>query len=36
MDKFSGQKRAVQFLHPPLDPFDQRILDVGDGHSLYV
>ena len=36
MDKFSGQKSAVQYLYPSLDPFDQRIMEVGDGHSLYV
>ncbi len=36
MDKFSGQKRAGRCLYPPIDPFDQRKLDVGDGHSLYV
>ena len=36
MDKFSGQKRAVQYLYPPIDPFDQRMLDVGQGHSVYV
>ncbi|MDF1854989.1 prolyl aminopeptidase [Pseudooceanicola sp.] len=36
MDKYSGKKSAVQFLHPPIDPFDRRMLDVGDGHSLYV
>lgn len=36
MDKFSGQKRAVQYLHPPIDPFDQRMIDVGDGHKVYV
>ncbi|SLN57563.1 Proline iminopeptidase [Roseivivax jejudonensis] len=36
MDKDLGQKRAVQYLYPPLDPFDQRMLDVGDGHSVYV
>ncbi|MDA7427658.1 prolyl aminopeptidase [Primorskyibacter aestuariivivens] len=36
MDKFSGQKRAVQYLHPPIDPFDQRMVDVGDGHQVYV
>ena len=36
MDKFSGQKSAVQYLYPPLDPFYQRIIEVGDGHSLYV
>ncbi|MWB79403.1 prolyl aminopeptidase [Pseudooceanicola sp. 216_PA32_1] len=36
MDKYSGQKSAAQFLYPPIDPFDQRMLDVGDGHSVYV
>lgn len=36
MDKFSGQKRAVQYLHPPIDPFDQQMIDVGDGHKVYV
>lgn len=36
MDKTSGQKRAVEFLYPPIEPFDQRMLDVGDGHRVYV
>ena len=36
MDKVSGQKRAVSYLYPPLDPFDQRMLAVGDGHKIYV
>ena len=36
MDKYPDQKRAVQYLYPPIDPFDQRMLDVGDGHSIYV
>lgn len=36
MDKNSGQKRAVQYLYPPVEPFDQRMLDVGDGHRVYV
>lgn len=37
MDKASGQKRAGSpHLYPPIDPFDQRMLDVGDGHTLYV
>jgi proline iminopeptidase len=36
MDQRSGQKRAVEFLYPPIDPFDQRILDMGDGHRIYV
>jgi len=36
MDKVAGQKRASPLLYPPVDPFDQRMLDVGDGHSVYV
>ena len=36
MDHRSGQKRAVEFLYPPIDPFDQRIIDMGDGHRIYV
>lgn len=36
MDKYPDQKRAVQYLYPPIDSFDQRMLDVGDGHHIYV
>lgn len=36
MDRFAGQKRAGQLLYPQVDPFDQRMIDVGDGHRLYV
>lgn len=36
MDHRSGQKRAVEFLYPPVDPFDQRMVEVGDGHRVYV
>ncbi|WP_135502694.1 prolyl aminopeptidase [Roseovarius aestuariivivens] len=36
MDKFSGQKSAVHFLYPSVEPFDRRMLDVGDGHQVYV
>ncbi len=36
MDHRSGQKRAVEFLYPPIDPFDQRVMDVGGGHRIYV
>jgi proline iminopeptidase len=36
MDQRSGHRRAVEFLYPPLDPYDQRVLDVGDGHRIYV
>jgi len=36
MDKVAGQKNASSYLYPPIDPFDQRMLDVGDGHRIYV
>ncbi|SDD67394.1 prolyl aminopeptidase [Ruegeria marina] len=36
MDKYPDQKRAVQFLYPPIDAFDQRMLGVGQGHQIYV
>ena len=36
MDQRSGQKRAVEYLYPPVDPFDQRVIDMGDGHKIYV
>ncbi len=36
MEQRSGQKRAGDSLYPPIEPFDRRILDVGDGHTLYV
>jgi len=36
MDHRSGQKRAAEFLYPPVDPFDQRVIDMGDGHRVYV
>lgn len=36
MDHRSGQKRAVEYLYPAIDPFDQRVLDVGDGHRVFV
>lgn len=36
MDHRSGQKRAIEFLYPPIDPFDQRVIDMGDGHRIYV
>lgn len=36
MDKYPDQKRAVQYLYPPIDPFDQRMLEVGQGHQVYM
>ncbi|MEQ9039816.1 MAG: prolyl aminopeptidase [Silicimonas sp.] len=36
MDRPAAKKGASHFLYPPIDPFDQRIVDVGDGHRIYV
>jgi proline iminopeptidase len=36
MDRFAGQKRAGAYLYPQIDPFDQRMMDVGGGHQIYV
>ena len=36
MDKYPDQKRAVQYLHPSVEPFDQRMLQVGQGHKIYM
>jgi len=36
MDKVSGQKRAVPNLYPHIEPFHQQMMDVGDGHRIYV
>ncbi len=36
MDKIPDQKRALHYLYPPIDPFDQRMMDMGDGHTVYV
>lgn len=36
MDRTAGQKRAGSLLYPMIDPFDQRMVDVGGGHRVYV
>lgn len=36
MDKNPGQNHASRHLYPPIEPFDQRMLAVGDGHEIYV
>lgn len=36
MDRPAVKKSASHFLYPQIEPFDQRILDVGDGHRVYV
>lgn len=36
MDQRSGQKRASDYLYPPVEPFDQRMMDMGDGHQVWV
>ena len=35
LDKISGQKSAVQYLYPPIDPFDQRMMEMPGGHTIY-
>lgn len=35
MDR-NPHQAAAGALYPPLDPFDQRMVDVGSGHRLYV
>lgn len=36
MDRNLSQKSAASFLYPPIDPFDQRMLNVGGAHKVYV
>lgn len=36
MVKAASEKRAMDYLYPPVEPFDQRMLAVGEGHRLYV
>ncbi|MEM6386031.1 MAG: prolyl aminopeptidase [Pseudomonadota bacterium] len=36
MDRASDKKTASHYLYPPIEPFDQRVLDVGEGHRVYV
>ena len=36
MDRTAGQKRAVAFLYPQIEPFDRRMIDMGAGHKIYV
>ena len=36
MDRTADKRTVSQFLYPPIDPFDQRMMDVGDGHRIYV
>jgi len=36
MDRVPWQQRQDVSLYPPLEPFERRMLDVGDGHRLYV
>ena len=36
MDKTRGQMRAANHLYPALDPFQSHMMEVGDGHRIYV
>ncbi|SHI63290.1 proline iminopeptidase [Palleronia salina] len=36
MNRMAAQQGVAGFLYPRTDPFDQRMLSVGDGHTVYV
>lgn len=36
MDKAADRRNSAPHLYPPIDPFDQRVMDMGDGHKIYV
>ncbi len=36
MDKVADRRKNQRMLYPPIDPFDQRMMEVGDGHRVYV
>jgi proline iminopeptidase len=36
MDHRAAPKRAADYLYPPVEPFDQRVIEVGQGHRIYV
>ncbi|MEZ5911095.1 MAG: prolyl aminopeptidase [Paracoccaceae bacterium] len=36
MDRTSVEKNTSALLYPPLEPFDRRMIDMGDGHRVYV
>ena len=36
MDRTTGPRGAITHLYPPVEPFDQRFIDTGDGHRIYV
>lgn len=36
MDKFAGPRHAADYLYPQTEPFDRQMLDVGDGHQVYM
>ena len=36
MDRTAGHNNAAESLFPPIQPFDHRMIDVGDGHHIYM
>jgi proline iminopeptidase len=36
MEKSPDQNSAAAYLYPAIDPYDTRMLDVGQGHTVYV
>ncbi|PRY23038.1 proline iminopeptidase [Aliiruegeria haliotis] len=36
MDRVAGHNSAFHYLYAAIAPFDQRMIEVGDGHKIYV
>ncbi|MGV6810911.1 MAG: prolyl aminopeptidase [Brevirhabdus sp.] len=36
MENAPGKKSALAYLYPPIEPFDRRMFDMGDGHRIYA
>jgi len=36
MENAPGKKNALAYLYPPVEPFDRRMFDMGDGHRVYA
>lgn len=36
MDKAAGKHNVTPGFYPSIDPYDRQMLDVGDGHTVYV
>lgn len=36
MDKLADPRTDSRYLYPPIEPYDRRMVEVGDGHRIYV